>query len=162
VSGEQLAAVAVVITAVAGAVVAVINARANNKIKEKEGTIVGYEKIVDRQEREITRRTAHGDEQQELIHKQQELNSTLRERLANLRGRYELVYDYARRQAESMKKAGLPAEPPPELLPSVQQELYAMSADAEFEVRQADQAQAVLKALKKEPGRDPPKARDDG
>jgi hypothetical protein len=162
VSGELLTAVGVLVTAATAALIALINARAKNKIEEKEGTIRGYEKICDRQEREITRRTAHGDEQQELIHQQQELNSTLRERLANLRGRYELVYDYARRQAESMKKAGLPAEPPPELLPSVQQELYAMSADAEFEVRQADQAQAVLKALKKEPGRDQPKARDDG
>jgi hypothetical protein len=162
VSGELLAAVAVVITAAAGAVVAVINARANNKIKEKDGTIVGYEKIVDRQDREITRHTAHGDEQQDLIKKQQELNTVLRERLANLRGRYELVYDYARRQSESMKKAGLPTEPPPEMLPSVQQELHAMAADVDFEVKQAEQADRVLKALKKGPGRDAPEAGGDG
>jgi hypothetical protein len=162
VSGELLAAVGVLITAAAAALVAFINARAKNKLEEKEGTIRGYEKIVDRQDREIARHTAHGDEQQELIHQQQELNTVLRERLANLRGRYELVYDYARRQSESMKRAGLPTEPPPELLTNIQQELYAMSADAEFEVRQADQADRVLKALKREPSRNPPKARDDG
>jgi hypothetical protein len=162
VNGETMGALGILVGAVASALVVVLNARAKNKLQEKEGTITGYEKIVDRQEREITRRTAHGDEQQELIHRQQELNTVLRERLANLRGRYELVYDYARRQAESMKKAGLPAEPPPELLANMQQEIYAMSADAEFEVRQADQADRVLKALKKGPDRDPPKARDDG
>jgi hypothetical protein len=162
VNGETLGALGILIGAVASAFVVIINARAKNKIEEKEGTIRGYEKIVDRQEREITRRTAHGDEQQELIHQQQELNTVLRERLANLRGRYELVYDYARRQSESMKRGGLPTEPPPELLTNIQQELYAMSADAEFEVRQADQADRVLKALKKDPDRDQPKARGDG
>jgi hypothetical protein len=162
VNGEQLAAVGIVITAVAGALVAFINARAKNKLEEKEGTIRGYEKIVDRQDREITRHTAHGDEQQELIRKQQEVATVLRERLANLRGRYELVYDYARRQSESMKKAGLPTEPPPEMLPSVQQELHAMAADVDFEVKQAEQADKVLKALKKGPGRETPKARGDG
>jgi hypothetical protein len=162
VNGETMGALGILVGAVASAFVVIINARAKNKLQEKEGTIVGYEKIVDRQEREITRRTAHGDEQQELIHQQQELNTVLRERLANLRGRYELVYDYARRQSESMKKAGLPTEPPPEMLPSVQQELHAMAADVDFEVKQAEQADKVLKALKKTAGRDPQKAGGDG
>jgi hypothetical protein len=162
VSGETLTAVGVLVTAATAALIAFINARAKNKIEEKEGTIRGYEKIVDRQDREIVRRTAHGDEQQDLIRKQLELNTVLRERLANLRGRYDLLYDYSRRQSESMKKAGLPTEPPPEMLPNVQQELYAMAAETEFEVTQTEQADRVLKALKKEPGRDPPKARGDG
>jgi hypothetical protein len=162
VSSEWVAAVGVLITAAAAALVAFINARAKNKLEEKEGTIRGYEKIVDRQDREIVRHAAHADEQQDLIRRQQEFSATLRERLANLRGRYELVYDYARRQGEAMKRAGLPTEPPPELLTSVQQEIYTMSADMDFEVKQAEQADKVLKALKKGPDRDPPKARDDG
>jgi hypothetical protein len=162
VNGETMGALGILVGAVASALVVVLNARAKNQLQEKEGTIVGYEKICDRQEKQIVRVEAHNAEQQELIHRQQELNTVLRERLANLRGRYELVYDYARRQSESMKRAELPTEPPPELLTNVQQELYAMSADAEFEVRQADQADRVLKALKKTAGRDPQKAGGDG
>jgi hypothetical protein len=152
VNGETLGALGILIGAVASAFVVIINARAKNKLEEREGTIRGYEKLVDRQDQEIKRHTAHGNEQQDLIKKQQELNTVLRERLANLRGRYELVYDYARRQSESMKKAGLPTEPPPEVLPSVQQELHAMAADVAFEVKQAEQADKVLKALTKTRG----------
>jgi hypothetical protein len=164
VNAEAMGALGILVGAVASALVVIINARAKNKLEEKEGTIRGYEKIVDRQDREITRHAAHGDEQQDLIHRQQEDNTVLRERLANLRGRYDLLYDYARRQSEAMKKAGLPTEPPPELLPDVQRELQAMSADADFEVRQAEQAAATIKALKKTPAaaRPGPGAKADG
>jgi predicted RNA-binding protein with RPS1 domain len=174
VSSEWVAAIATVLTTLvsagAGAVVLVINARGNNKLKEAEQEQKKaaqkakqeqeaaaqkqneYEKLFARYERDIERREAHADEQQTVVHRLQELNARKREELADLRGRYEIVHGYARRQFDFMRKQGIDPEPPPELPPYTPPADAADEAhDVAFTVKQVDQSAKILKRTRPEP-----------
>jgi hypothetical protein len=163
VSAETFAALGtmlgLLVGGLASAVVLILNARSANRqkeeaaaaaLKEQEqaGAVGRLERIVERQERDIARREAHDGEQQAVIRRLQELHAQSRERYADLRGRYELVYGYARRQAETMRKAGLTPEPAADLPPPPP----APAADADagevrFLVAQTEQSSAVLRSL---------------
>jgi hypothetical protein len=163
VSSEWVAAIATVLTTLvsagAGAVVLVINARSNNKLKEaeqeqKKATQKQDEndKLFARYQRDLERREAHADEQQTVIHRLQELNARKREELADLRGRYEIVHGYARRQFDFMRKQGIDPEPPPELPPYTPPADAADEArDVAFTVKQVDQSAKILKKTRPEP-----------
>jgi hypothetical protein len=133
----------VLVGAVAAAAVKLIDARAAHKQQEQASSIAEYQGIVERQEKQVARLEAHAEHQQELIHQLQEANARLRERLGDMRGRYELVYGYARRQAEALRKAGVTPEPAPERPP--EPEAGKSSGDLAFEVRQVEQEAVVLK-----------------
>ena len=110
-----------------------------------------YQEIADRQERQIARLEAHADGQRDLIHRFQESNARLRERVAETRGRYELISGYARRQYEFMRKRGVEAEPPPPEPPPTPAESQTSSDALDFAVRQAEQSSAVLKKTRPPP-----------
>jgi hypothetical protein len=152
-SAETLTALGVLAGAVVGALAAaavrLLNASSANKQREQAGAVAHLEKIVARQEADIARHQAHDAEQQGVILRLQELTAVFRERLAEYRGRYELVYGYARRQAEAMKAAGLHPEPDPGPLPPPRPatDVQAAGEEIDFLVKQAEQSSAILRAL---------------
>lgn len=158
-SSEAIAALSTVITALvsalAGAIVLVLNARSLNRAKETNEKQNEYEKIIARYEKDLARREAHGDNQQVVITQLQEANTVLRERVADIRGRYQMVVDYARRQYDYMRQKGLN----PELLPDEGRKLPEVHDEEaiDFNVRQVEQASNLLKKTRPSPtGKMPP------
>jgi hypothetical protein len=152
-SSEAIAALSTIITALvsalAGAVVLVLNARTINRAKETSEKQNEYEKIIARYEKDLARREAHADNQQVVITKLQEANTVLRERVADINGRYKMVVDYAKRQYEFMRHKGIT----PELLPDEGRKLPESNDEEtiDFNVRQVEQASNLLKKTRPSP-----------
>lgn len=161
-SSETFATISSLVTALvaagASAFVLIANARAKNKQEQRSQEIAEAHSIMDRQEKQIARQEAHINSQQDLIHRLQESNGALRERFADIRGRYELVYNYAKRAYEKLRKVdnNFDESPPAEAKAIVPQD----SSDAlDVAVRKTEQASAILKRTRPNP---PSSANDEG
>jgi cell division protein FtsN len=146
------------VSAVAAAVVLVLNARSGSKARETADRQNEYEKLLGRYEKDIQRREAHEDQLTEVAAKLTESNTRLREQLASWSSRYDLLYSYLRRQYDYMKKQGLDPEPPP--MPSAPQSpeslaraegLTTSGSDLTIAVKKSQQASEILKRTRPKP-----------
>lgn len=157
-SSEMIAGLSTLVTAlvsaVAGAVVLVLNARTSAKQRETAEKQNEYEKLLGRYEKEIQRREAHSDHMGEVVDKLKESNARLRERYASAAGKYDVLYQYARRQFEYMKQNGIQPEPPPMQPETVQKEdevSVASSDSIDMSVRKVAQASEIIKKTRTKP-----------
>lgn len=155
-SGEMIAGlntlITAIVSAVAGALVLLMNARSTTKQRESAEKKNEYETIITRYEKDIQRREAHDEQVGAVVDKLKESNTRLRERYANLQGRYDLLSDYTRRQYVFMQKQGLTPEAPPVKVDSpTDVQLGGSSDDISFAVRQVEQESKVLKATRPRP-----------
>jgi hypothetical protein len=155
-SNEMIAGLSTLITALvsalAAAVVLVLNARSMAKQRTSLEKANEYEKIITRYEKDIQRREAHDDQVGVVVDKLKESNARLRERYANLQGRYDLLYDYTRRQYSFMQKQGITPEVPPVKVDSpTDAQVGGSSDDISFAVRQVEQESKILKATRPQP-----------
>lgn len=160
-SSEMIAGMSSLITAVvsaaAAAVVLIFNARSNVKQKEATTKQNEYEKLLARYENDLKRREIHEEHTDEVVDKLKEANAKLRERLVAYESKYIMIYDYASRQYEFMKKQGIQAEAPParEQPPPAQ---TTSSDDINFAVRQVAQESSGLKRTRPQPPGEPPES----
>jgi hypothetical protein len=163
-TSEMIAAMSTLVTALvsalAGAVVLVLNAKAGNRARENVARQTEYDKILARYENQTQKLEVHSEEQGKLVVR-------LRGRYATLRGQYIVLHDYASRQVEYMKHKGIdPGEPPPmplELLEAAHPEPKEAHAEAhtpraphpeedlEFQARQVEQASVLLRQTRPVP-----------
>jgi hypothetical protein len=162
-SSEMIAGLSTLITALvsalAGAVVLVLNARSGAAQRTNTEKANEYEKIITRYEKDIQRREAHDEQVGAVVDKLKESNARLRERYANLQGRYDLLYNYMRRQHEFMQKQGITPEAPPAKADSpTDAQVGGSSDDISFAVRQVEQESKILKATRPQPPNLPQKS----
>lgn len=150
--------VTALVSAVAAAVVLVLNARSGSRARETADKQNEYEKLLGRYEKEIQRREAHEEQLTEVATKLTESNARLREQLAAWSSRYDLLYSYLRRQYDYMKKQGLEPEPPPmSPAPSSpasiaeKEGITASGADLTIAVKKSQQASEILKRTRPKP-----------
>lgn len=159
-SSEMIAGMSSLITAVvsaaAAAVVLIFNARSNVKQKEATTKQNEYEKLLARYENDLKRREIHEEHTDEVVDKLKEANAKLRERLVAYESKYIMIYDYASRQYEFMKKQGIQAEAPPARESPPAQ--TTSSDDINFAVRQVAQESSGLKRTRPQPPGEPPES----
>jgi predicted nuclease with TOPRIM domain len=146
------------VSAVAAAVVLVLNARSGTRARETSDKQNEYEKLLGRYEKDIQRREAHEDQLTEVAAKLTESNARLREQLAAWSSRYDLLYSYLRRQYDYMKNQGLDPEPPPmSPAPSSptsiaeREGITASGSDLTIAVKKSQQTSEILKRTRPRP-----------
>lgn len=146
------------VSAIAAAVVLVLNARSGARARETTDKQNEYEKLLGRYEKEIQRREAHEDQLTEVATKLTESNAKLREQLAAWSSRYDLLYSYLRRQYDYMKNQGIDPEPPP-MSPTPPspasiaktEGMTTSGAELTIAVKKSQQASEILKKTRPKP-----------
>lgn len=103
------------ITAVFTGIAMILNAIHKNRQESKTTQFTEQGVIIDRQEKQISRLEAQVLSQQSAIDIIQKQHGECREETAALRLYVTLLYDYAKRQHDSLCKAGIPSDAPPEM-----------------------------------------------
>lgn len=155
-SGENIAAISTLVTALvaafASALVLILNTRAHNRQRAQKDKLDEFERLLERYEKQIARQDVQIENHQSLLQRSLELNALLREKNASIRGKYESLHAYAQKLYEilerhdlTVEKMQLPKDPSPS------SDEIAQSESVDLDARKVEQASSIIRRLNPRP-----------